>query len=135
MTVHRKLASFEGRSSMRTWICGIAFRHAQNYRKRRHIRVEVLTEPPALAAIETGSPQVERLSAKQELAAVLHALEGLDSKLRDVFVLSDVEGLEMNEVVSIVRCPRFTGYTRLRSARKQLRQQLARQGFGREAHD
>lgn len=132
--VHRKLPTFEGRSSLRTWIIGIATRVAQNHRRLAHVRRERLQEvPEPIMAGRDGGP-AEELGARETRAALLAALDTLDDKQRDVFVLYDVEGLEMAEVAATLGCPRFTGYTRLRAARKSLRTELQRLGHGRD-HD
>lgn len=129
--VHRKLPTFEGRSSLRTWIIGIATRVAQNHRRLAHVRRERLQElPEPMLASEHCSP-AEEVGARETRAALLAALDRLDEKQRDVFVLYDVEGLEMAEVAAALGCPRFTGYTRLRAARKAMRQQLQHLGHGR----
>src|SRR5215831_12264435 len=44
MVVHRKIGEFEGRSTVRTWVYGIAIRVASDYRKRSHVRREVVTD-------------------------------------------------------------------------------------------
>src|SRR5262245_46030301 len=50
LVVHRRLAEFEARSSLRTWIYSICLRCAAAYRNRAHHRREVrsteLVEPP-----------------------------------------------------------------------------------------
>src|SRR4051794_8847745 len=49
VVVHRKLPTFEGRSSVRTWIYGIALRVVADYRKRAHRKHErLVAEVPEL---------------------------------------------------------------------------------------
>ncbi len=52
------------------------------------------------------------------------ALEQLDDAKREVFVLYEIEELEMKDVVALVGCPLQTGYSRLRAARKLLEESL-----------
>src|SRR3954466_4042923 len=46
LVVHRRLAEFEGRSSVRTWVYGIALRVASDYRKRARVHRERTSEAP-----------------------------------------------------------------------------------------
>jgi RNA polymerase sigma-70 factor (ECF subfamily) len=53
------------------------------------------------------------------------ALQALPSKLREVVLLYDVEGIPYEEIAKIVDCPLGTVKSRLFNGRNQLRKQLA----------
>jgi len=115
VTVHRRLASFEGRSTLRTWLYGICIRVASEHRRRPHVRKETpLSEPPHESheqfAIGPDS-NFEQRSAVQRLLAVL------DEDKRQVVVLYEIEGFSMKEVAEIVQCPLQTAYSRLHAGR------------------
>jgi RNA polymerase sigma-70 factor (ECF subfamily) len=131
VVVYRRLPEFEGRSSLKTWICGIAVHLAANQRRRAYVRREDLS----VDAADFGVTSRDAWSAQRDRGALLRALDALDPKLREVFVLHEVEELGMADVVAIVGCPLFTGYTRLRTARKALRVRLREQGYGEVEHD
>ena len=114
IVVHRRLGEFEGRSSLRTWIYGIALRCASDYRRRNARRQPATSAVPDIA-IE-GS-QLEDLDARDARATLDRLLELLDPDKREVFVLFELEELAMVEVVAIVGCPLQTGYSRLHAAR------------------
>ncbi len=122
--VHRQLPAFEGRSTLKTWICGIALRAAANHRRkayRRHERPDAFLNEPAIAA-----SQEDELDRSRQAAALQRALDGLSDKLRQVFVLYEIEELPMLDVARAVGCPRFTAYTRLRAARSAIAAELMR---------
>ena len=124
IVVHRKLDGFEGRSSLRSWLWGIAWRVSQDWKQRAHRRHEELAaDLPEIADAKAGGRGVERLEAIDRLLAVL---AGVDEDKRAVFFLYEVERLPMKEVVELVGCPLFTGYSRLRAARAQARQSWER---------
>jgi len=116
MVVHRKLAEFEGRSTVRTWVYGIAVRVASDYRKRGHVRREVPTdEMPDNASKDDPHADAARNQARAKLDAIL---DGLDEDKRAVFVLYEIEQVTMAEVAEAVGCPLQTAYSRLHAARK-----------------
>lgn len=123
IAVHTQLPRFEGRSKPSTWIYGIARRRASSYRALARHRREQLSalevDPPAppVAAELGADPERGRLRAELD-----QLLEQLDDDKREVFVLYEIEGLDMAEVVAIVGCPLQTGYTRLHAARARLRE-------------
>jgi RNA polymerase sigma-70 factor (ECF subfamily) len=112
IVVHRRLGEFEGRSTLRTWIYGIALRCASDYR-RRNVRRPSSSVPD----IAVEGSQLEDLDARDARATLDRLLELLDPDKREVFVLFELEELAMAEVVAIVGCPLQTGYSRLHAAR------------------
>jgi len=125
VVVHRKLPGFEGRSALTSWLYSICWRTYQDYRRRAFRRHEVLSDPPPGTA--QAATQERDLETEQRLAALAKFLEGLDEDKRTVFVLFELEELEMKEVVAIVGCPLQTGYTRLRVARTHVKNAWERQ--------
>jgi len=114
VTVHRRLESFEGRSTLRTWLYGICIRIASEHRRRPHIRRETPLSEPAESCEQfaTGPDStLEQRSAVQRLLGVL------DEDKRQVVVLYEIEGFSMKEVAEIVHCPLQTAYSRLHAAR------------------
>lgn len=123
VVVHRKLPEFEGRSSVRTWLYRICRRTASDYRRKAHVRRESLREPDeVMLGVTNEGPAIE---ARQLL---LRALDTLDEDKREVFVLAEVEGMTMTEVIEVVGCPLQTAYSRLSAARKRVEE------FVRAAH-
>jgi len=126
LVVHRKLASFEARSSVKSWIYGICLKVAASHRRKRRPN-EAQFEETALSA---GAPGLdEELERRRARAILLSALEQLDEDKRDVFVLYEFEELSMPEVAEAIGCPLTTAYSRLHAARKQVRSVFARTGL------
>jgi RNA polymerase sigma-70 factor (ECF subfamily) len=124
VVVHRKLGDFEGRSSLRTWIYGIAARTASDYRRSGRVRREVVTDAPPDVAHEGG--QHDALALKQARAMLDRILDELDDDKRSVFVLYEIEELTMAEVADALGCPLQTAYSRLHAARKVVEAGVAR---------
>jgi RNA polymerase sigma-70 factor (ECF subfamily) len=118
VVVLKKLDTFAHRSSLRTWLYGIAYRAASEHRRRAHVRSEVPTESVDPGAADPPQPEsLDRKRAREQLDAILAEL---DEHKRAVFVFYEIEELAMNEVAEIVGCPLQTAYSRLRAAREHV---------------
>ncbi len=126
LVVYRKLADFEGRSSLKTWIYGICARSAADYRKRAHRRYETLDHTRIEPWVHEN--QSRDLEARQTAAVLDEALCGLTEDKRSIFVLYELEELSMPEIASALGCPLKTAFTRLYAARRQVNAALRRAG-------
>ncbi len=126
IVVHRQLPQFEGRSSVKTWLCGITLRTVANHRRKVMRRREASFE--ASGELQIAADQDGLLERRDDATTLQHALDRLSPKLREVFVLYEIEELPMADVARSLGCPRFTAYTRLHAARAALRQRLTQQG-------
>jgi RNA polymerase sigma-70 factor, ECF subfamily len=123
MVVARRLPDFEGRSSMRTWLFGIAMRVVKNLRRSDH-RHQRRTQAAAEQTVEHPPPDAY---ARTEAAATLHGLlEGLDDDKRAVFILAEMEGMSAPEIAEATGTNVNTVYARLRAARKRMQQAVTR---------
>jgi RNA polymerase sigma-70 factor (ECF subfamily) len=124
LVVHRRLADFEGRSSVKSWIYGICLRVAAAWRRKpfrnRERQLDELTTESA------GEGQDEELERRRARSRLMQALEALDEDKRNVFVLYELEELTMAEVAEALGCPLTTAYSRLHAARKSVRAAFAR---------
>ena len=114
----KRQRDFEGRSSIQTWLYGIAVRVVSNARRRARFRhllgLRAAGEPKAEPATSEGLMQ-----QAQATAAVYRALDRLPEKKRTVLVLHELEGVPCEELATILDCPVGTVWTRLHHARKQ----------------
>jgi len=119
---HRRLASFEGRSSLRTWLFGITARVVRDHRravKRKATNGDV--DPDTLPS--TPPPGAE----SAEAVRVLHQLlDALDDERREVFVMAELEQMPVPEIADALGLNLNTAYSRLRLARQDFEQALAR---------
>jgi RNA polymerase sigma-70 factor, ECF subfamily len=125
VVVHRRLAEFEGRSSLRTWLFGITLRVVRDHRRSARRRDPgPPVDPDSLRA--TGSGPAESLE-KAEAVRLLHALlDELDDERREVFVMAELEQMPMPEIAEALGINVNTAYARLRSGRQEFEQALAR---------
>jgi RNA polymerase sigma-70 factor (ECF subfamily) len=109
---------------IRPYLFGIAFRIASAHQRKRNREVAFgILDPDDLAP----RPD-EELQSKQARLMVLVALERIPLRRRAVLVMHDLDDIPVADVASVLGIPRFTAYSRLRKARRELevavRQQL-----------
>jgi RNA polymerase sigma-70 factor (ECF subfamily) len=125
IVVHRRLTEFEGRSSLRSWLFGIARRVAHDHRRRigRKERGEELPEVLPDPDGSTPAGELERAQAVRTLHAILAAL---DDDKREVFILAELEQMTAPEIAAAIGANLNTVYSRLRAARAAFEQAVAR---------
>lgn len=131
--VYKRLASFEGRSSLRTWIYRIAVNQCHNrrrfWRRRRRDRERPLDEAIlAASGPRTGGPAAspyEETLRRERARQVQDALLTLGFEQRAVLVLRELEGLSCEEVAAALGVAEGTVKSRLSRARAAMRKSLA----------
>jgi RNA polymerase sigma-70 factor (ECF subfamily) len=123
LVVHRRLGEFEGRSSLKTWLFGITRRVVGGYHRTARRKP---TEPLGEREVSSYDDPEQRCSALQG-QALLHALlDQLDTEKREVFVLSELEEMSGPEIALALDLNLNTMHARLRAARRDFEQALAR---------
>jgi RNA polymerase sigma-70 factor (ECF subfamily) len=125
VVVHRRLADFEGRSSLRTWLFGITLRVARDHRRSaRHRDAGSEVDPDMLCATDSGPAGA---AENAEAVRLLHALlDQLDDERREVFVMAELEQMTMPEIADALGINLNTAYARLRTARQEFEEALSR---------
>jgi RNA polymerase sigma-70 factor (ECF subfamily) len=128
-----KMASFEGRSKLSTWLYRVTTNAAlMRLRKRRDDTVS-LDEPQwmdngDLLPRQLGDWSVDpgRQALSQELRQTLEtAVESLPPSLRAAFILRDIQGLSTQEAAEALEISESALKVRLHRARLALRERLA----------
>jgi RNA polymerase sigma-70 factor (ECF subfamily) len=133
VTVHRKLASFEGKSSFSSWLYRVtanaAFMKLRKRRQHQSVSLEdLLQQPQLISALRTSeNTYVDAQSIRNEmLVALENAISKLPDEYRPVFILRDVDGLTSKEVGKILDLTVPAVKSRLHRSRLMLRRRLAR---------
>lgn len=125
----RSAGSFEGRSSVLTWLFGIAHRQAHNTLRQRKLSLVDVSELEGLSATEPEPEEFTLASiARDELVEAFKQLAPIH---REVLVLVLVEELSYEEAADALRVPVGTIKSRLWNAKRMLRTILTtREGAG-----
>jgi RNA polymerase sigma-70 factor, ECF subfamily len=126
VVVHRRLAEFEGRARLTTWLFRICLNVARDRQRLAHVRSEVLGgEDPFDFA--DGREGAEQVLLRRERASLLEAaLESLDLDQRAVFAMFELEEMPGEEIAEALGIPMGTVWSRLRLARNAFRKAVAR---------
>jgi RNA polymerase sigma factor (sigma-70 family) len=130
VAVWKSASSFGGRSSVQTWLIGVARRQAHNTLRQRKIS---LVNEAELDELVAAGPEPEDFTlastARDEL---VEAFKQLGPVHREVLVLILVQELSYEETAAALNVPVGTVKSRLSNAKRQLRALLVtREGAGR----
>jgi RNA polymerase sigma-70 factor (ECF subfamily) len=124
IVVHRRLAEFEGRSTVRTWLFGIVRRVVRDHRPSKR---QEPTDASALDAFPGREDGPLVLAERAQAARVLLGLlDELDEDKREAFILVDLEEMSVPEAAEAISANTNTVYSRVRAARQELEQALGR---------
>ena len=117
LVVHGRLSTFEQRSSLKTWIAGVAVNVVRSFRRRRNARRigDPLAEADDLPAQQASA--FEALELKQSLELLDDVLARMTELQREAFVLCELEQFPQIEVAAMLGINENTLRARLRSAR------------------
>lgn len=133
LKAYRHLNSFDGRSSLSTWLYRIATNEALMFLRRKRLDTVSIDE-----TVDTPEGEVEpvqivdwccipenELMSSEAKVYLDQAVGKLAPNLRVVFVLRDIQGLNTQEVSQVLDLSETAVKTRLSRARMQLREELS----------
>ena len=123
VVVYRKLAEFEYRSQLKTWLFAITLRVARKHRRARFDPASPV-EPEQLPSGQ-ASPH-ESLAEAQALRLVAEVLDSMEEERRVVFIMAELEQIPVPEVAQVLNLNLNTTYSRLRLARQHFNACVAR---------
>jgi RNA polymerase sigma-70 factor, ECF subfamily len=112
-----RLATFEWRATLRTWLCAFVVRCARERDRLAARSWHVMDDLPADADDVALRDAYDRLDLER-------AITGLAEGFRQVFVLHDVEGYTHQEIADLLGIEPGTSKSQLFRARRALRQAL-----------
>lgn len=131
LIVHRRLPDFEARSSLRTWVMGILVRVASDHRRTLRRKSPHAQATGGLVDVDAVADDAVRPDEQMEHAEgmrLLHRLlDSLDDDKRTVLVLAELEQMTAPEIGDALGVNINTIYARLRAARRDFDQAVARE--------
>jgi RNA polymerase sigma-70 factor (ECF subfamily) len=137
----RRIDSFRGDASFKTWLLTIAWHQAIN-RRRGLARVWRRMTMPAgrrhqyeaeavMANVAAAGPDVEQAAIDGELRrGIRDAIRALTPKLRDALLLAQAGEYTYEEIAAMLHAPAGTIKWRVSQARQMVRRRLRERGLG-----
>jgi RNA polymerase sigma-70 factor (ECF subfamily) len=133
---YRRVATFDGRSTLKTWLLRILFNQASKAKRSRRLRQTVplfAADAPrqsagsGAAAAEGDDARLRGRSAEPAVDAKLDVsamLQVLSEEHRQVLVLREIERLSYAEIAAVVNVPVGTVESRLYRARQEMQRRF-----------
>ena len=129
LDVWRQAGTFEGRSSVSTWLLSIArFKALSAVRKRAD---DALDDETAEAIVDPADDPEATLAKKDKGAVLRECMTALSAEHREIIDLVYYHEKSVEEVAAIIRIPEATVKTRMFYARKKLGELLQQRGVDR----
>jgi len=131
-------SSFEGRSELGVWLCGIAWHEHLEVRRTEARRKGLFTQfvDACSAALGFGSDRPENVTPETRMVEgqnhqnLLRCLQTLPEEFRAVVVLCDIEELGYDRAAEILGIPKGTVKSRHARGRVRLREAYEKLGVG-----
>lgn len=125
VVVHRRLGEFDGTGSLRAWLLRVLMNVVREHRRRfRRKGDHDLLEDEAAA--DPNLPPDEQVALAQAARLLGEILASMPDDQREVFVLSEIEGVPIPEIAEAAQINVNTAYSRLRLARATYDAHVAR---------
>jgi RNA polymerase sigma-70 factor (ECF subfamily) len=131
LRAYRSRDGFRGAASVKTWLMQIAVNLLRNELKNARLRFWKRTQRSSVDVSSAGEWLADRRSspeaaalARQQVAAVWAAVEGLPERQRTVFLLRFVEEMDSLEIAAVTGMKEGTVKTHLFRALQTVRQRI-----------
>ena len=124
LRIHKSLARFKGKSTLKTWIYRITLNHCRSKLGRKRYPTDSLDEPEAREVVEERRGPEDRALAQDAKRTVEKALTLIDPSFREAVVLRDIEELSYQEISEVLSVKIGTVRSRISRGRAQLKLKL-----------
>ena len=129
--LYRHVNEIAGEGAFKTWFYRIVLNLVHDYYRRSVRQDTATTTLEEIRTIERKSRDEPLSNVEREAlrAALTQALESLDEKHREAFLMKEVEGMSHAEIAKTLDVPEGTVWSRLSYARRKLQEKLRHMGY------
>jgi len=128
---YRRITSFEGRSTLKTWLISIVMNQASKALRSRRVRRALSLDaaddeggPSAAGALAEAASTPAATAAVDTQIDLVAMLATLSPDHRDVIVLRELQRMTYDEIAAALKIPRGTVESRIFRARRELRERF-----------
>ena len=125
LRVFERIKRFKGQSSFKTWLTTIVVNLCRDRLRRRKVRQAFSLD--WLRGQASGYRLTEEVAQRERQRTLLAIIDQLDDKYRLPVILHYFEGLPCGQVAEVLQIRTSTVYSRLNTARNQIREAAGRQ--------
>lgn len=128
VVIHARLHTLQQPEAIRSWIYGIARRTASTYHRAKRARLANTSALDSESDVQYPQPPspLELAEQSDQVRLLWSLLDKLDPPKREVFVLAELDEMTVPDIALAIEVPVNTVYSRLRVARQELEEALAR---------
>ena len=120
LAAYRRISTFRGQSSMRTWLLAITRNVALNYRRTAFLRRVVLVDRLGDKARDAHPSAEQEALSRSHSADLWKVVLALPVKFREVLLLDAKYGMSLAEIAGVLEVPLGTVKSRLARARQKV---------------
>jgi RNA polymerase sigma-70 factor (ECF subfamily) len=120
MRIARGKCRFDGRSSVKTWLFGIAANVVRQHYRSGARRKRLMTHLSAVPPVDYCDRVFEQVDARRDIRLVQAAFAELPEASKMAFVLCELEGLSAKEAGRVLEASEAAIWKRISDARKTL---------------
>jgi RNA polymerase sigma-70 factor (ECF subfamily) len=127
IVIHAKVHTLEKPEALRSWIYGVVRRTVSDHHSSQRSRpLGTPLEGAVEARLSDGATPLHATERTDRLALLERLLDELGETKREVFVLAELHEMTAPEIADALGIPLNTAYSRLRAARQEFDEALAR---------
>ncbi|MFT7668966.1 MAG: RNA polymerase sigma-70 factor (ECF subfamily) [Planctomycetota bacterium] len=121
---HKSLDRFQGKAAFSTWLYRIALHLSRDQYRRRQSAPQIALGFEGSELVSKAQGPQEQTSRKELMDGMRNSLERLPHRLRAALILRTQEGMEYEEIASVLGIGVQTARVHVMKARRQLEQWL-----------
>ena len=129
--LYKHVGEIAGEGAFKTWFYRIVLNLVHDYYRRSVRQDSAISTLEEIRTVERKSTDEPLTNMERDglRTALTQALNCLDEKHREVFLMKEVEGLSHAEIAKTLDVPEGTVWSRLSYARRKLQEKLKRLGY------